>query len=71
MAEAIEADCRIPLGRKEEDIHGGTAAVAAVDIGHHALSPRDQLVVAARLVEGCQLVSKLVAQRAAHLVGVL
>jgi len=71
VAEAIEADCRIPLGRKEEDIHGGTTAVATVDIGHHALSPRDQLVVAARLIEGCQLVGKLIAHRAEHQVGVL
>jgi hypothetical protein len=37
VAEAIEADCRIPLGRKEENIHGGTTAVATVDIGHHEI----------------------------------
>ena len=32
VAEAIEADCRIPLGGKEENIRVGTTAVATVDI---------------------------------------
>jgi hypothetical protein len=54
------------VGGIDKGIHGGTTAVASVDIGHHALSPRDQLVADTRLVEGCQLVGKLFAQRAEY-----
>ena len=44
IAQPVEIDWSIGIGGKKEGIHGRYNAVTSVDISHHALWSRDQLV---------------------------
>jgi len=47
IAQPVEIDWSIRIGGKKEGIHRRSNAVASLDIGRHALWPRDQLVAEA------------------------